>query len=85
MIAVATKLTANVTPPITRALAARTRARRGVAVNVVRIMPRLYSVVMKRAPSATMNTTATKTPWKLIWMTSGPVCSGAMSPRPVTV
>lgn len=83
--AAATSPAANVTPPITRTFAASTCSRRGLAVNVVRIMPRLYSAVMKSAPSATMNRTPTQTPWKLIWTASPAVWSGAMSPWPVTV
>ena len=45
---------ANVTEPITMALAASTRPRRGLAASVVRIMPRRYSPVMNTAPRAMM-------------------------------
>ena len=42
----------NVTEPVTMALAASTRRRRGLAARVVRIRPRRYSAVMNIAPSA---------------------------------
>lgn len=70
---------------ITVVFAASTFKRDGVAVNVVRIRPRLYSVVTKSVPRAAMNRRPMNTPWKLIWTMSGLFSSGAMSPWPVRV
>ena len=48
----ATRLSTKVTPPSTTALAASTWPRRGVAANVVRIMPRRYSEVREQGADA---------------------------------
>ncbi len=84
-IAVAGRPVTKVTAPITVVFAASTFSRDGVAVNVVRIRPRLYSLVTKSVPRVAMKSRPTNTPWKLIWTMSGLFSSGAMSPWPVRV
>src|SRR5215469_8127715 len=79
------------TAPATRAFAASTAPRRGVAASVVRIRPRRYSVVKNIAATTTITISPTKTPTRLCSMVTvgrllpGPGVTGAMSPEPVTV
>ena len=79
----------KVTEPITTALAARTRPRRGAAASVVRIRPRRYSAVMNIAPTTITTISPANAPMKpssaALPMLAGPGPAGAMSPDPVTV
>ncbi len=61
----------NVTRPITTALAASSRPRRGLAASVVRMRPRRYSTVMNIVAMTTMMSSAMKTPSR--WSASVPV------------
>ena len=76
----------NVTDPITMALAASTRPRRGLAANVVRIRPRRYSVVMNSAPSAMTASRPTAEPLSTVPSGSRSATYGATSPPlPISV
>jgi len=76
----------KVTPPMTIAFAASTRPRRGLAANVVRIIPRRYSVVTNRTARTAAIVSAAKPPnsTRSIGVPL-PSLPGAMSPAPVTV
>ena len=79
---------ANVTAPMTAALAARTRPRRGLAASVTRTSPLRYSVVMNTAPTTVTAISAANVPASA-WATVVPIPAapgeaGAMSPDPVT-
>ena len=76
---------ANVTSPITMALAASTRPRRGLAANVVRITPRRYSAVMNSAPRAITASRPASEPFSTVPSGSTSVTYGAMSPLPARV
>src|SRR5215831_4312661 len=80
---------AKVTEPITTALAARTRVRRGPAANVTAIRPRRYSAGMNIAPTTITTISPANAPAKPssagMPMFVGPGPAGAMSPEPVTV
>src|SRR5215472_2146268 len=81
----------NAAAPTTKAFAASTAPRRGVAVSVVRISPRRYSVVKNIAATTTIAISPMKTPTRLCSTVTvgrllpGPGVTGAMSPDPVTV
>jgi hypothetical protein len=72
-------------------LAARTRARPGLAANVVRIRPRRYSAVKNIAATTTIAISPMNTPARLCSMVAvgkelpGPGVTGAMSPDPLSV
>ena len=61
-----TSLTASATTVRTTALAASSRARRGTAVRLVRIMPVAYSEVTMRTPSTAMASCAMTCPARLV-------------------
>ena len=85
----ATSPAANVTAPITTALAASTRPRRGVAASVTRIRPRRYSAVMNITPTTTITISPANAPMRVCAIVtpfpSAPDTVGAISPVPVTV
>ena len=83
--ATATSPAANVTAASTIALAARTRPRRGLAVNVVLIIPRRYSAVTNMTPIATTAISPANVPARVCLITSMLSVAGAMSPDPDTV
>ncbi len=80
----------KVTAPITMALAASTRPRRGLAVSVTRISRRRYSAVMNIVAITITTISPANVPMRC-WVTvvpASPACpgtTGAMSPDPVTV
>ena len=88
--AAAARPTTKVTAPITRAFAASTRPRRGLAASVVRIRPRRYSAVMNMAAITSTPISPAKVPTRRFAMVSDgpplsdPATTGAMSPDPVT-
>ena len=87
----ATSPVTKATAPITTALAASTAPRRGVAVSVVRIRPRRYSVLKNIAATTTIAISPRNAPARLCPIVtvgsepSGPGVTGAMSPEPVSV
>ena len=87
----AARPTVKATRPMTIALAARTRPRRGIAANVSRIRPRRYSAVKNMAATTPTAISAANMPARLCSMLlpgnppPGPVMAGAMSPEPVSV
>ena len=90
--AAAASPTTKVTEPITMALAASTRPRRGLAARVVRIRPRRYSAVMNIAATTSTAISPANVPTRRFAMVSDgpplasdPAMTGAMSPDPVTV
>ncbi len=78
-----TKLTA----PITTALAASSRPRRGEALSEARISPRRYSAVMNIAPTTINGISPMGVPASALWRerTLPSPARGVMSPEPVTV
>jgi len=80
-----TSPTRNEVVPRTTALAANTRPRRGNAVNVVRIMPRRYSEVAKRTPTAIRASSPAMTPIRAASTMSSSGGFGPTLPEPVTV
>ena len=80
---------ANVTEPITMALAASTRPRRGLAAKVTRIRSRRYSAVMNSVPTTITAISPANAPDQAVLdgrpATRAAGRSGAMSPVPVTV
>ena len=73
------------TAPSTIALAARTRPRRGLAVNVVLIIPRRYSAVTNMTPITTMAISPANVPARVCLIASVLSVAGAISPDPDTV
>lgn len=66
-------------------MAASTLPRRGLAVSVVRIMPRRYSAVMNSTLSATSGISPIWAPLRDCWVMSTSGVWGATSPEPVSV
>ena len=66
-------------------LATRIRPRRGLAATVVRIMPRRYSAVTNKAPSAMRAMRPKRVPKNVTCSGSTMGSNGAMSPEPATV
>ena len=88
--AAATSPATKVTEPITMALAASTRPRRGLAARVMRIRPRRYSAVMNIVATTITAISPANVPTRCSVMVvptspACPVTTGAMSPEPVTV
>ena len=85
----ATSPTTKVTEPMTTALAARTRPRRGLAVSVTRIRPRRYSEVMKSVARTITAISPANAPLRVLSMVEPPnkppLTAGAMSPEPLTM
>ncbi len=88
-ITVAANPVTKVTAPITMALAARTRPRRGLAARVTRIRPRRYSAVMNKVATTISAIRPASTPPRMLSRVSppkmAPATAGAMSPDPLTV